>query len=326
MTSTDTAVRLQVLVERYKAAQSKVLLRSVKQFDDVVLEITRGEELSGMGAFQLNRVLQGYARSTELDKLRLAPYLTDLFEFTQTQIDVEAKAWGVDSVPSTAAPLAYGAPLGIDTLDRGKNVTEFIENWWESSRTFILGSIRRAAFEGKNNISIKEELRGTRRLNFNDGVLSRMRRNTSLTNSVAIQHLLSMARNVVVSLTPAKGILWNALFEKNTCGRCAGLDTQPFQVQKGPRSPLHPGCRCIMVPIMPDTNVQEMKTSYYQWLRDQDFDFIVEALGKTRAQVFVDGGLSVDRFAALQLDKKFEPLSLEEFRKVAPSAFKRAGV
>lgn len=326
MTTTDIAIRLQVLVERYKTSQSRVLLKLTKAFEDVVSSLTSGEELSSLAHWELTRRVTLLSKSPDIDKIILIPYLTDLRNFVEAQVEIEANAWGVDSWPKTAIDLAYSAPLGIDTNDRGRDVNGFINKWWETNRDLVLGSIRRAAFEGKSNSAIKEDLRGSRRLNFNDGVLNRIRRGASLANSVAIQHLLSTSRNVVVSLTDAKGILWNALFEKNVCARCKSLDSQPFALSKGPRSPLHPGCRCIMVPVFSDTQVTEDRQSYFSWLRTQNFDFVVDALGKTRAQVFIDGGLSAERFGVLQLDKKFEPLTLDEFRAIAPSAFKRAGV
>lgn len=326
MTTTDIAIRLQVFVERYKTSQGKVLLRLTKAFDDIVTSLTSGEELSSMAHWELTRRTTLLVKTPELDKIVLIPYLTDLRNFVEAQIEIEANAWGVATWPKTAIDLAYSAPLGIDTNDRGKDVNGFINSWWETNRAFVLGTIRRAAFEGKSNSAIREDLRGSRRLNFNDGVLNRIRRGAGLANSVAIQHLLSTSRNVIVSLTDARAILWNSLFEKNVCARCKSLDSQPFALAKGPRSPLHPGCRCIMIPVFPDTQITEEKQSYFSWLRTQNFEFIEEALGKTRAQVFVDGGLSAERFGVLQLDKKFEPLTLDEFRAKAPSAFKRAGV
>jgi hypothetical protein len=67
-------------------------------------------------------------------------------------------------------------------------------------------------------------------------------------------------------------------------------------------------------------------TNYYQWLKTQPSAFQDAALGKTRARLFRDGGLTAERFAALQLDRRFEPLTLDELRALDPLAFIKAGI
>jgi SPP1 gp7 family putative phage head morphogenesis protein len=68
------------------------------------------------------------------------------------------------------------------------------------------------------------------------------------------------------------------------------------------------------------------KTSYYDWLKRQDKKTQVDVLGPTRAKLFREGGLSAERFRALQFDKNFEPLTLDEMAKMEPAAFKKAGL
>ncbi len=66
--------------------------------------------------------------------------------------------------------------------------------------------------------------------------------------------------------------------------------------------------------------------SYYDWLQSQPDSFQDAALGKTRAKLFRDGGLSPERFADLQLGRNFKPLSLAQMRELEPLAFVRAGI
>ncbi|MPW47639.1 phage head morphogenesis protein, partial [Moraxella catarrhalis] len=53
---------------------------------------------------------------------------------------------------------------------------------------------------------------------------------------------------------------------------------------------------------------------YYEWLKNQPAQYQDEVLGKTRAKLFRDGGMTVERFRALQLDKNFTPLTLDEIK------------
>jgi hypothetical protein len=68
------------------------------------------------------------------------------------------------------------------------------------------------------------------------------------------------------------------------------------------------------------------QTSYYDWLKRQDNETVKDVLGRDRAKLFLDGGLTNDQFRALQFDKSFMPMTLKEMKKVQPDAFKSAGL
>ena len=65
---------------------------------------------------------------------------------------------------------------------------------------------------------------------------------------------------------------------------------------------------------------------YYHWLQQQPAAFQTEALGPVRAKLFREGGLSVERFAELQLDRNFTPLTLRQMIDLEPLAFERASI
>ena len=66
--------------------------------------------------------------------------------------------------------------------------------------------------------------------------------------------------------------------------------------------------------------------TYFEWLKPQPGSFVEEALGETRAALFLKGGISAEEFAKLQLNKTFQPLTIQEMREKAPKVFERAGV
>jgi hypothetical protein len=66
--------------------------------------------------------------------------------------------------------------------------------------------------------------------------------------------------------------------------------------------------------------------SYYDWLKQQPAAFQDKAIGPVRAKLFREGGLSVERFAELQLDRNFAPLTLTQMKVLEPLAFERAGL
>jgi hypothetical protein len=77
-----------------------------------------------------------------------------------------------------------------------------------------------------------------------------------------------------------------------------------------------------------DGGAQQVRAdlSYYDWLKQQPAAFQDKAIGPVRAKLFREGGLSIERFSELQLDRNFAPLTLVEMKKLEPLAFEKAGV
>jgi hypothetical protein len=131
----------------------------------------------------------------------------------------------------------------------------------------------------------------------------------------------------------------------HNCTVCGSLDGRQFALDKGPRPPLHIRCRCTSIPWLKDEFAQLMPSrttrasagadggkqvsaglTFYQWLLLQPPAFQDMALGVTRAKLLREGGLSAARFAALQLDKRFLPMTLAQMKLLEPLAFLAAGI
>lgn len=146
------------------------------------------------------------------------------------------------------------------------------------------------------------------------------------------------------------GYRWISILDSATSQICRSLDQQVFKFGKGPLPPAHPNCRSSIIAEMLGrwmkrgptgrfvrkdertaqgaTGIMAVdgKVSYYEWLKTQPAAFQDDALGVTRAALFRKGGLSAAAFAKLNLGRRFEPLTLDEMRRLAPRAFKRAGI
>ena len=71
---------------------------------------------------------------------------------------------------------------------------------------------------------------------------------------------------------------------------------------------------------------QTTKSPYYDWLETQPKWFQQEVLGKTKTELFRNGGLSNDEFKKLTTNNLGEPLTIAEMRDKNPSAFAEAGL
>mgnify|MGYP000197298943 FL=1 len=65
------------------------------------------------------------------------------------------------------------------------------------------------------------------------------------------------------------------------------------------------------------TNV---KNDYNSWLSRQSKQFQIDALGKSKAELFRKGGLSVNKF----VDRLDRPLTLDQLKRTYPTAWERA--
>src|SRR5690606_2054484 len=136
------------------------------------------------------------------------------------------------------------------------------------------------------------------------------------------------------------GYRWSAVLDQRTSSTCRALDGRIFQFGKGPMPPAHVNCRSSTTPVLRDEWAEltrgakrssmngpvDAGTTYYEWLRRQPAAFQDEVLGPTRGKLLRDGGLSARRFAELQLDRRWQPLTLREMAALEPLAFKRAGL
>lgn len=146
------------------------------------------------------------------------------------------------------------------------------------------------------------------------------------------------------------GYRWISILDNKTSQICRSLDGQVFLFGEGPIPPAHPNCRSSIIAEIPGrwlkrgptgrfvprddrqaTGANGVETvrgnvSYYEWLKTQPPEFQDDALGKTRAELFRKGGMSAETFAKLNLGRNFQPLTLEQMRRLKPNAFRRAGL
>jgi hypothetical protein len=118
------------------------------------------------------------------------------------------------------------------------------------------------------------------------------------------------------------------------------MDHEVFEKGNVPDKP-HFNCRCVTVPVLkkefaifgaveglerpargadgPEHGIPASMT-YNDWLREQPAWFQEEALGKTRAQLFREGGLRIERFT----DDNRRPLTIDELKSSDERAIKSA--
>lgn len=352
---TDILVRHQVFVSRLASGEVRKFETFLREMDRALRLELSGDDLTEFSRRRLERLLR------EVDELLVgifddhnAALLKELQEFAEHEAAFSSRALTatipefeavLPAVPQIRAAVLSN-PLSVRGPSGGQLLQSFIEDWTAAERKAITGIIRRGVFEGQTNQEIIRAIRGTRALRYADGALNVTQRHAAAVVRTAVQHVSTVARAETFKRNEdiVKKVGWVSTLDNRTCPRCGALDGAEFPIDKGPRPPLHPQCRCTTIPILPDRlrhlnrgatraskgaeggrQVSAAET-YYEWLKRQPAAFQDEAIGPIRAKLLRDGGLSATRFAALQLDKQFSPMTLEQMKALEPLAFARAGL
>lgn len=116
---------------------------------------------------------------------------------------------------------------------------------------------------------------------------------------------------------------WTAVLDDHTCQTCAALDGQRWLIDEGPRSPIHPRCRCSRLPVIPGASGGTRatmdgpvygETTFADWLATQSAEVQERILGVTRAKLFREGKLD-GLNPKLMLDANHRPVNLTELRR-----------
>ena len=219
----------------------------------------------------------------------------------------------------------------------GISLDEVLAKFEVEEAARITRAIRLAHHEGLPNSKLIQMIRGSKAKRYQDGILNISTRHaksiantgTALIASEAKQQFISDNEDLI------KGIKVLATLDMRTSTLCRNLDGVFMPLNKARYPPYHFNCRTSFEIVYDGYQAPKQRASmdgvvenqsYYEWLKSQPNNYQDEVLGKKRAKLFRDGGLSIERFKELQLDKNFTPLTLEEMKAREPKAFKKAGI
>ncbi|QWA09530.1 hypothetical protein GTU79_19510 [Sodalis ligni] len=349
----DNAVLIQSLIERVKAGQGKELqtllkdLRSaagdvLQDYDGIIGTMGERDEISKLLAKAMALPVDAYGQQ-----------LRDLCNQISGEVaNLEYQSlMSIAGMPKLVIPdtdkiirLLDNTPMSVRNWRGQLLLDPFIKDWETVTLTAANNAVLRAWNEGQTIQQLTTALRGTKKLNGADGIIGQYVQNADAIARTAIQHTSSVASEAFFAANGdvIEKVQFVATLDNKTTVICRSLDGTVYLINVGPRPPMHLRCRSKIVPVLADSALNDILTegetrasangyvpsseTYYQWLERQPDDYQDNAIGKTRATLLRDGGLSAEKFAALQLDKNFEPLTLDQMRQLAPEAFNRAGI
>jgi len=345
----DLAIRRQVTLEKLKARQVRDFSKVFSDISALVrLEFSKLGELTSVKRQTVSKLLGTYeTKIRDIYKEQIALFTPQLEKVagvyaSMEGIDIMSSLPGGVEVASATPKQAFRLAKTRAMGHSGEIMNEFIGKLATGETSRVVNTVRQGFFQGQTNQQILRSVVGTKAANFKDGILDVSRRNAKTVINTSFQHVASVGRMATWKANEElfTGYQWVSTLDSITSNKCKSLDGQEFEKWVGPLPPIHPNCRSTTIAVLNSefdflsegrTRSAEFgpingKQSYYDWLKTQDADFQEQALGPARSKLFRDGGLSAEKFRALQLDKNFDPLTLAEMKVLEPEAFKLAGL
>lgn len=335
-------VKHQIYLQRYSTQVVKEMDDLLNQSEiDIIAKLSRADltEFSQKRLREILREIQKLSADTyNILQERLNETLTNTAHY---EVDFNANL--IEKMLPIEITLVRPA---IETLSalitskpmQGRFIADEVDDLEAMRIKQIEQAIRIGMIEGETTPDIVRRIRGTKSLNYKDGILQRSRNDVERLVRTSITHITARARDELYQANQSVVKAWRftATLDRRTTVICASLDGQVFDLGTGPMPPRHPNCRSSSTPILKSwqelgINANELTEStrasmdgqvpesltYQEWLKKQPDDVAEDVLGKTKAKLFKEGGLTLDRF----VDFKGDIYTLDELRKYETAAF-----
>lgn len=345
----NQTIRHAVQLEGLKQSEVNKIAKFLREIDRVLrAKLSIDDDLSAFSRTRLEQILADVSQATGAVftsfyddlMLSLGAIATAEAAFEVASIGSAAAARPIAPVLAQVKRAVLVNPLSAQGV-QGKLLEPFVKDFSKIEKDRLVGAIRQGAFTGQTNAQIIRNIRGTKAANYKDGLLDVTKRNADAIVRTSIQHVSNVARDETWKANGdiVTGVRIVATLDSRTSPTCRALDGRVFKMSEGVRPPFHIRCRTTTVAVLDpkyagkdvpqrraSMNGQVADQTYYEWLKSQPVSFQDSVLGVDRSKLLRDGGLSAERFAALQLDRNFKPITLDEMRRLEPVVFERAGL
>ncbi|GAA5564551.1 hypothetical protein Asch03_02075 [Acinetobacter schindleri] len=236
-------------------------------------------------------------------------------------------------------------------LAGGALVDDLLSRIAESARQKVEYAIRDGISTGKTNQEIIQRIRGTKRLNFEDGLLNSTKSDIDRTVRTIRSHVANQAYLDSYKQIGFEYVRFVSVLDGRTSKLCASLDGSVWEINDPAKRvpPLHPNCRSILVPVekdgqlvgerpfvMDERRVKDIpkdersqligqldaNTNFKEFFNKTDEFFQKEWLGPKRYQLYKEGKFDFDKF----FDPEGQLYTLDQLRKLDEQTFKELGL
>ena len=326
----DSAIRHALYLRRYGNGLAEKLITLLNEVDEDLVAAIAGE-LAKIEARGLALPTNAQKRlQTLLERVRdvnAAAYASlddTLFDELHALAGVEAgfQAQAIQAaIPVTIgvnvpSPNRLRAIIETSPME-GALLSSWAEGMKEGRAARIEQAIRKGLVQGQSTDDIVRAIRGTRKLNYTDGILQISRRSAQSIARTAVTHVSNVASQQTWKQNEKilKGWQFVATLDSRTSVTCAGLSGQIFPIGEGPIPPRHIGCRSTTVAVTKSYrelgfDADELTPSerssmdgkvagditFSKWLNEKGEATQLSILGPTRTKLFQSGKLQLDDF------------------------------
>ena len=347
----DLELRHQIDLHKFSNGEVKKVLKLLREAESEIVERIRVLDASGSaGSFtraRLNALLDAIKEISAQAYVKIhAGMSVSLSEAVVHEATVQAaalkEAIPVNLIVAQPAEAQLRAAIADEPWE-GKLLKEWTDELDAATYARVRDQVRLGFVQGETNDQIVARIRGTRALNFKDGVMQISRNQAESFVRTSIAAVANYGRQQVYKENSdiIKAILWTATLDNFTCPVCGSLDGKTFPIDSGPRPPKHRGCRCTTVPVTKSfrelgidlDEAQEgerasmngtvpAKTTFANWIKRQPAEIQDDVLGKTKGALLRRGGLEIGDF----VNNKSHIFTLDELKARNAGAFKKANI
>ena len=354
----NISVRNQGLLEAVKnglnAKFRKRLVTLQKRVNDAILT-SPDVQTSKKIAKEIERAVN--AIQVQIYAEYLEQFNKDLAEVGLSQSAIEATSYAkvvIDYKP--VAPTleqvvtAYtSTPLQVEDSSRSQIFKKALNEYSKIEIQRVNNAVSGGYLQGRTNAQIARAIKGTKALNYKDGILSHADNSNRTMVRTMVQHVATQSRMETMKRNSdlVKGYRIVVTFDSKTTTLCmdVGQKNETFEIGKGLMPPLHWGCRDTITPVLDSSfdflkqgatraskgaeggKQVDAKLGSYDWMLKQPRKWVEETrLGKTRTALLFDGGMTPTEFARLSTNSNNVTLTIEQMKIKAPLVFETAGL
>lgn len=190
-------------------------------------------------------------------------------------------------------PMSGGAPYG------GKLVQSLLDRFPGEQSERVMAAVRSGVVSGQTNAEIIKTIRGTKALNYEDGIAQITRGSADMFVRTARNHVSNQAMADTYERLGVRFVVFVATLDGRTSKVCAGLDGRRWKIDEPhPTPPLHPRCRSILAPSMDGDLIGQRPYVRALKVTGRDGDSKFRSIRDMTTKQRKDAGLDVGRVAA----------------------------
>lgn len=336
----DATTRHSIFLQRFAGGRTKELNEYLVQMRKDITKILERDDIPTLSRARLRNLLADVNQTAKAGFLALSEdFKKQLTEFAQYEAEFGTAMLGRGTSAEFTTPSLKAIQSALATrfikpaLGTRFSLESLVATYISAKRKEIIKVIRSGVSQGSTTEEIVSD------------VSKRMRhtqkRHLRTLVSTAVNSVSTMTRELTFKENSdiVESVEWVSTLDSRTSATCRSLDGKKFPINSGPRPPQHWACRSTVIPVVKkEYNLAIPKkrpgigddgpelisgqSTYNSWLKKQSKEFQIEVLGPTKAKLFRDGGLSMDKF----VDKNYQELTLAQLKRKQPLAFEKAGI